>query len=305
MLAYIDEVGETGAFVSREHPRYNTSPAFGYAGFIIPEHNARRFGAIFTADKNAVFKNELASVEHSGRWEKKGSDLFRKDTLARYPHQIRVFNGLVTQVKRLGGRLFYYADEKPVGTAKQVGTDPAERETSAMQETLNRIAHYADKQDFNVMVIIDQINEKTRAERLPRMYGHIYSRAAGFPEMRRIVEPPMHVDSKLSTNVQFADWIAACVTRGVDYQLLDQSPYKWITDKAALPALRGAFTVESKLHLWHSSVKDIHHYDLFHSTRPLRTGTAGLVGNLPVEQWNKMKASAERHARRDAQPDAS
>lgn len=33
LLAYIDEVDETGAFVSRDHSRYKTSPAFGYAGF--------------------------------------------------------------------------------------------------------------------------------------------------------------------------------------------------------------------------------------------------------------------------------
>lgn len=36
LLAYIDEIGETGAFVARDHPKFKTSPAFGYAGFIIP-----------------------------------------------------------------------------------------------------------------------------------------------------------------------------------------------------------------------------------------------------------------------------
>jgi len=49
LLAYIDEIGETGAFVSHDHPKFNTSPAFGYAGFVIPAVNARRFGAAFTA----------------------------------------------------------------------------------------------------------------------------------------------------------------------------------------------------------------------------------------------------------------
>lgn len=73
-----------------------------------------------------------------------------------------------------------------------------------MQETLNRIARCADRQDQHVMVVIDQINEKTRAERLPNMYGHILGRAKDFPEMRRIIEPPMHVDSQLSANIQFA-----------------------------------------------------------------------------------------------------
>lgn len=35
LLACLDEIGEPGGFISHEHPRFNTSPAFGYAGFII------------------------------------------------------------------------------------------------------------------------------------------------------------------------------------------------------------------------------------------------------------------------------
>ena len=35
LIAYIDEVGEAGAFISKNHPRFNISPVFGYAGFIV------------------------------------------------------------------------------------------------------------------------------------------------------------------------------------------------------------------------------------------------------------------------------
>lgn len=52
LLAYLDEVGEPGAFVSKEHPKYNTSGAFGYAGFIIPENHVRAFGAAFCRSRN-------------------------------------------------------------------------------------------------------------------------------------------------------------------------------------------------------------------------------------------------------------
>ena len=37
LIAYIDEVGEPGAFVSYDHAKFKTSPVFGYAGFVIPE----------------------------------------------------------------------------------------------------------------------------------------------------------------------------------------------------------------------------------------------------------------------------
>lgn len=299
LLAYIDEVGETGAFVSREHNRYNTSPAFGYAGFIIPEHKARYFGSLFQKDKNALFAKELAEAEHPGRWEKKGADLFRPETHLKYPMQLRVFTGLVRHVTSLGGRLFYYADQKPLGSPKQVaplgGTEPVDRETAAMQETLNRIARYAKTKNSNVMVVIDQINEKTRAERLPRMYSHILGRAADFPEMRRIIEPPMHVDSKLSANIQFADWVAACVTRAVDYQLLDGSPYKWVTERRTLPDVREAFTYESKLRLWHSSVKDPNNHELFKPQRVTQLAGGALAANTTTDvPWERIRAAAAR-----------
>lgn len=35
LLAYIDEIGEPGAFVAPDHRRFNTSAAFGYGGFVI------------------------------------------------------------------------------------------------------------------------------------------------------------------------------------------------------------------------------------------------------------------------------
>lgn len=220
LLAYFDEIGATGAFVARDHPRFNTSPAFGYAGFVIPESAARGFAAALARKKRQLFQEEIAAAAHPGRWERKGADPFRADTLERQPQQFRVFNALVRRVKERGGSLFYYAYEKPLGTPKQTGLDTEERETRAMQEALNRIARHAESCDSNVMVMIDQINEKTRAQRLPRMYGHILGRAAEYPEMRRIIEPPMHIDSVLSSNIQFADWVAACVNRCIDFQLI-------------------------------------------------------------------------------------
>ena len=43
LVAYLDEVAEAGAFVSKTHKNYNGSPAFGYAGF---EGYRRKRGAL-------------------------------------------------------------------------------------------------------------------------------------------------------------------------------------------------------------------------------------------------------------------
>ena len=295
LLAYIDEIGETGAFVSHNDRRYKTSPAFGYAGFVIPVNSARDFGAVFTRNKRDLFKTDIGDSDPS-RFERKGASIFRPKTAAEYPHQVRVFNSLVSQVRRLGGHLFYYADEKPIGTPKQTVLDTTARETAAMREALNRIARHAEGQGKNVLVMIDQINEKTRAERLPTMYGHILGRAAEFSEMKRIIEPPMHIDSALSSNIQFADWVAACVTRALDYQLLQASPYRWVATSRKLDSVRGSFTHESKVHLWRRSAADLNHSEIFRAERPLYPVDDGtmVADRVAPEVFRRIKAAAER-----------
>lgn len=113
LLAYIDEIGETGAFVSHDHHRYRTSPALGYAGFVIPVVNARNFGARFTKNKRILFKTDTGQRDPA-QFERKGADIFRPTTLKQFPHQVRVFNWLVAQLRTLGGAVFYYADGSTV-----------------------------------------------------------------------------------------------------------------------------------------------------------------------------------------------
>ncbi|MBF6150265.1 DUF3800 domain-containing protein [Nocardia nova] len=298
LLAYIDEIGETGAFVSRDHNRFNTSPAFGYAGFLIPEAHARSFGGIFTKSKQTVFKTEIEQAEHPGRWERKGASIFRQTTPETFPQQIRAFDGLVRQLKICGGVLFYYVDEKPIGTPKQTELDTDARETAAMRETLNRIARHAHKQDQNVLVMIDQVNEKTRAQRLPAMYSHILGRTSDYPEMARIAEPPMHIDSVLSSNIQFADWVAACITRAVEYQLIRESPYRWVSNTPLLRHTRGrsSFSYESKLHLYQRSIRDINNFEVFNQSRSVHPIPQGqLLGERrDASYFSKIKAAADR-----------
>lgn len=279
LLAYIDEIGQPGAFMSLDHPRYNESPAFGYAGFVIPLERAREFGALFTKKKNQLFPSESAKAEHSGRWEKKGAELIYAKVISERKQNLRVLGSLISGLRKVGGNLFYYAEEKPVGSPKELNTgrrEFAERESVAMQETLNRLARHANSCDEPLLVMMDQINEKSRRQRLPEMYAHILGRAAQHEEMRRIIEPPMHIDSKLSSNIQFADWIAALMKRVIEYQLVKDSRYSWLPECEYLQAAHGAFTYESKLHLYHRSIDDIHHSSVLDKKRPLFDTCNGL-----------------------------
>ena len=292
LLAYIDEIGEPGPYVAKDHPRFNTNPVFGYAGFVIPERTARRLGQAFTSEKRRLFANELSEEDRPGRWERKGSDIFTPNAWSEYRNQIRVFRGLVRTLGDLRGRVFYYADQKEIGTRNQVRLDDAEREAAAMQETVNRLCRYAATQDENILILMDQINEKQRAARVAASYAHIFSRTQDFPEMATAVEPPMHVDSALSSNIQFADWIATAVSRAIDYQLESGSRYGWVSE-ALYEHLHHRITHESKLHLWQSSLPDLHHVEIFKKTRPFidRVGNA-MISAEDLEKLRKVKHSA-------------
>ena len=288
LLAYIDEIGQTGAFVHPRHKRFSDSPAFGYGGFLIPEDKARDFGAYFAHSKQQLCKHEIPKGTDPNQWEKKGSDLLYALVYEERRQNLRVLGSLISKLRNLGGQLFYYAEEKPLGTPKETNCGPDEfkgREESAMRESLNRLARAADVNDESVLVLMDQINEKSRKQRLPAMYAHILGRASWHEEMRRIVEPPMHIDSQLSANIQFADWVCAMIKRAIEYQLVEDSRYAWIAEARELQAEFGGFNHESKIHLWQRSIDDLHHSEVLNRDRRVIARSGSL---LQKEENQKM-----------------
>lgn len=292
LLAYIDEIGSPGAFIHPTHKRFADSPSFGYGGFIIPEANARRFGAFFADRKKEFFVNDIPEGRDPGRWERKGSDLLYARVQKERPQNLRLLGTLISKLRQLGGHLFYYSEEKPIGTPRETNCGPEEwkeREQVSMRETLNRIARHAHHQDQSVMVMMDQINEKSRKQRLPEMYAHILGRATDFREMRRIIEPPMHIDSELSANIQFADWVCALVKRAIEYQLVPDSRYSWLVRASQLRAARGAFTHDSKLRLFQRDTSDLYHSEVMYIARPI-------IDRVNIAEENLRKLEAVRRA---------
>lgn len=295
LLAYIDEIGQTGAFVHPTHKRFADSPAFGYGGFLIPESRAREFGAIFANSKKQLFRDEVPEGEDPNRWEKKGADLLYARVELERPKNLRVLGSLISHLRDCDGQLFYFAAEKPVGTPKETNTGKeefAEREIYALRESLNRLARAADYKDESILVMMDQVNEKSRRQRLPEMYSHILGRASAHDEMRRIIEPPMHIDSELSANIQFADWVCALVKRAIEYQLVEDSRYKWVPHAGQLKAAYGAFTHESKLKLFKRDIEDIHHAHIMYAERPC----IDYSSSMTLTNQNRQKLEQVRRA---------
>ena len=279
LVAYLDEVAEVGAFVSKTHRNYNGWPAFGYAGFVISSNYVRAMSQCFTEKKRRLFAHLIPIEATAGTWERKGSDIFTPVAWVSYRRPIEGFRELVRFLCARGGRLFFYGEEKPLGTAKERwGKDSRlqkqgllEFKWGCLHQALNRLCTYAERHGENLIVIMDTENEKERVVQVQNSYAHVFKRAADpdHGEMRRLIESTMHVDSKLSANVQFADWVAAAVRRAFEYQLLEDSSFDWVPT-AFEELMRRKPTIESKLYLSHSrgGVRDLHNSDIFARERP-------------------------------------
>lgn len=279
LVAYLDEVAEAGAFVSKTHKNYNGSPAFGYAGFVIPSDQVRVMSQYFTEKKRRLFAHLIPVEATAGTWERKGSDIFTPVAWDCYRRPIEGFRELVRFLCARGGRLFFYGEEKPLGTAtERWGKDSRlqkqgllEFKWGCLHQALNMLCTYAERHGENLIVIMDTENEKERVVQVQNSYAHVFNRTADpdHGEMRRLIESTMHVDSKLSANVQFADWVAAAVRRAFEYQLIEDSPFCWVPT-AFEDLTRSKLTIESKLYFSHSrgGVREVHNSGIFARERP-------------------------------------
>ena len=84
-IAYLDEFGHIGPYISRDDPKHNDSPVFGLAGLVLPIEEVRSFGTWFYQRKSELLAFE---IERSGTpaaiWEKKGSALYTVKNVETY-----------------------------------------------------------------------------------------------------------------------------------------------------------------------------------------------------------------------------
>ena len=298
LVAYLDEVAEAGAFVSKTHKNYNGSPAFGYAGFVISSDHVRAMSQCFTEKKRRLFAHLIPIEATAGTWERKGSDIFTPVAWDSYRRPIEGFRELVRFLCARGGRLFFYGEEKPLGTAtERWGKDSRlqkqgllEFKWGCLHQALNRLCTYAERHGENLIVIMDTENEKERVVQVQNSYAHVFNRTADpdHGEMRRLIESTMHVASKLSANVQFADWVAAAVRRAFEYQLIEDSPFSWVPT-AFEDLTCSKLTIESKLYFSRSrgGVRELHNSGIFARERPALAMSIGQ--RLSPEDWTRME----------------
>lgn len=208
-IAYLDEFGHIGPYVSREDPKYNDSPVFGLAGFVLPSQEIRGFGTWFFQRKCELLSFEIKrSGKHAALWEKKGASLYTVNNIVKYPQLRRFTFRLFNKIQKLGGFVFY------VGVKKSAEPDahrPNRLYARVFLEAIKRIDGFCEKEcnpPDNFILVLDehQQREALITEAARSMYARRNRRV-------HLIEPPFHVESHRYQTLQAADWISGLVGR--------------------------------------------------------------------------------------------
>ncbi len=228
LLAYIDEFGHVGPYISDTHPKFNNHPVFGYAGFLIPAHNVRAFGAYFEFLKAKLLAYEVEkSGKHPHRWEKKGASLLTTRNIKNYGHEIQpALERLFRKLFRLNGKLVFVGQVKPLGSEKETGESTFDRNSHVLRQIITEIANYADQQNEDVLIFLDSVDSKAREDALAVSASFIYS-STSTNSVKRVLEAPMQLESHLYGTVQFADWICALMGRATHFHLAQSNEFTW------------------------------------------------------------------------------
>ncbi|MDY3126756.1 MAG: DUF3800 domain-containing protein [Corynebacterium sp.] len=232
LIAYLDEFGHQGPYIRHDHPKYNTHPVFGYAGYVLPADNVRELGGYFEYVKSQLLAWEISrSDEHPRRWEKKGSALLTTQNMERYGEDILpAFNRLFRKLGKLNGKLFFFGQQKPLGPVSQTHETSQDREEHCLIQAINRLGTFASSTNEKILVIMDATDTDNRERAVSTLGKTIYARQ--HKENRSIIEIPVQADSRLYGTIQLADWSCALLGRLTDYHFAESSGFAWSVDMA-------------------------------------------------------------------------
>ncbi|MDE4132762.1 DUF3800 domain-containing protein [Phaeobacter sp. QD34_3] len=207
-IAYLDEFGHIGPYISRNDRQHNDSPVFGLAGLVLPIEEVRSFGTWFYQRKCELLKFELdRSDAHPSVWEKKGSSLYTVRNVRKYRELRNFTNRLLNKIDALGGFVFY------VGQGKHAS--PEDHDANALyryilREAIKRIDQYCmDDCDpcGQFLLALDEHDQRSAlvTQAAIAMYGA--------DRRRSLVEPPFQLESHRYQTMQAADWIAGLTGR--------------------------------------------------------------------------------------------
>lgn len=206
-IAYLDEFGHIGPYISHDDPKHKTHPAFGIGGVVLPYYQVRSFSTFFFQLKNRLLAYEIQrDGVHPARWEKKGSSLYRTENVLKYPELRKATFRLLNKINELGGFAIYVGTEK----ARNENLDSKQLFHSTLKELIKRLNEECAVRNDQFMVILDEQEENV-------MRGEIVERTGiemfGANNRKHLIEPPVQAESHLYQTLQCADWLCGLFGR--------------------------------------------------------------------------------------------
>lgn len=219
LVAFQDEFGHCGPFVSRSHPRHNTSPVFGLAGYVLPHAQVRHFATFFYQLKNNLLSAELAKSEcHPATWEKKGSELISTKNIRKYKSVRSAVNRLLNEIYKCNGKIVYYGREK---YQSEDDSNSKGLYRTVLSHSIRSIDQYVSYINTHFMMILDQHQDRLK------LLEAASKTMFGSEPAKRLMEPPFEVESHLYQTVQAADWIATLIGRIEAYRVAPDQYGDW------------------------------------------------------------------------------
>lgn len=222
-IAYLDEFGHIGPYISHDHPKHKTHPAFGLGGVVLPYYQVRSFATFFFQLKNRLLAFEIQrDGTHPAKWEKKGSSLYRTQNIEKYPELRKATFRLINQINKLGGYAIYVGSEKP----RKEGIDSKQLFHTTLSEVIKRLDEECIARNDQFMLILDEQEENV-------MRGEIVERTGiemfGSNNRRHLIEPPVQAESHLYQTLQCADWLCGLFGRMAQLQFEPEhkSEFEW------------------------------------------------------------------------------
>jgi hypothetical protein len=207
-IAYLDEFGHVGPFVSRSHAKHNTSPVFGLGGFVLPVERVRPFASYFYQLKCNLLAFE---IERAGTpaylWEKKGASLYTTENVLKYPELRRATARLLNRIEKEEGMVFYVGMQK---THSPEEHDPKALYRAVLREAIKRLDDFCGRNEGLFMMVLDELQDRKFREEI---VAEASCEMFGDAQRVRMIEPPIQAESHLFQTLQCADWICGLVGR--------------------------------------------------------------------------------------------
>lgn len=216
-IAYLDEFGHIGPYVSRVDPRYNDSPVFGLAGLVLPADQVRSFGTWFFQRKCELLDWEIkraaaaagpSDAFHPATWEKKGASLYTSVNVAQYSELRKFTNRFFNKIGSVGGFIFYVGIRKTSPPARH---NPNYLYVRVLLEAIKRINSYCEVDCVPAANFVLALDEHDQRDNL--ITASARSMYSAHQPMRRLIEPPFQLESHRYQTMQAADWVAGLVGR--------------------------------------------------------------------------------------------